>query len=330
MTCTIGIVYDLRSDYLKEGYTLEQIAELDTEATIEALDATLQALGHATDRIGHARALCARLVRGDRWDLVFNIAEGLRGRSREAQAPAILELYGVPYVFSDPLVLAATLDKAVAKRLVRSHGLPTPNFKVVASLSEAVPDGLRFPLFAKPIAEGTGKGIDERSRIDGPEELRAACARLLEAFGQQVLLEEYLPGREFTTAVIGTGRKARVIGTMEIEVLPAAARAIYSLEMKERCEEFVRYSAPPRDAVRRAVEDLALKSYLALECRDVGRVDIRLDADGAPSFMEVNPLPGLHPQHSDLPMIATQEGMPFERLIAEIVESARERARGAA
>ena len=168
MTCTIGLVYDLRSDYLKEGYTLEQIAELDTEATIEALDATLQALGHATDRIGHARALCARLVRGDRWDLVFNIAEGLRGRSREAQAPAILELYGVPYVFSDPLVLAATLDKAVAKRLVRSHGLPTPNFKVVASLSEAVPDGLRFPLFAKPIAEGTGKGIDERSRIDGP------------------------------------------------------------------------------------------------------------------------------------------------------------------
>lgn len=173
MTCTIGLVYDLRSDYLKEGYTLEQIAELDTEATIEALDATLQALGHATDRIGHARALCARLVRGDRWDLVFNIAEGLRGRSREAQAPAILELYGVPYVFSDPLVLAATLDKAVAKRLVRSHGLPTPNFKVVASLSEAVPDGLRFPLSPSPSPKARARA----STSARASTARRSCAR---------------------------------------------------------------------------------------------------------------------------------------------------------
>src|SRR5512143_3144038 len=159
MALTIGLVYDLRSDYLKEGYTLEQVAELDTEATINALDATLSSLGYRTDRIGHARALCARLVRGDRWDLVFNFAEGLHGRSREAQSPAILELYGVPYTFSDPLVLAVTLDKAVAKRLVHSHGLATPKFKVVARSAEARPDGLRFPLFAKPIAEGTGKGI---------------------------------------------------------------------------------------------------------------------------------------------------------------------------
>ncbi len=329
MTLSIGMVYDLRSDYLKEGFTLEEVAELDTEATIDALDATLRSLGYRTDRIGHARALCERLVRGDRWDLVFNFAEGLHGRSREAQSPAILELYGVPYTFSDPLVLAVTLDKAVAKRLVSSHGLPTPRFKVVATPQDASPDGLRFPLFAKPIAEGTGKGIDERSRIDTPEELRSVCARLLAAFKEPVIVEEYLPGREFTTAVIGTGKKARVIGTMEVEVMPAAARAIYSLEMKERCEEFVRYCAPPRDEVRRKVEALALASYLALECRDVGRVDIRLDAGGEPSFMEINPLPGMHPQHSDLPMIATQEGMRFEDLIGEIVRSALERTRGA-
>lgn len=330
MALTIGLVYDLRSDYLKEGYTLEQVAELDTEATIDALDSTLKALGYATDRIGHARALCERLVRGDRWDLVFNFAEGLHGRSREAQSPAILELYDVPYTFSDPLVLAVTLDKAVAKRLVASHGLATPKFKVVATLSEATPGTLRFPLFAKPIAEGTGKGIDERSRIDNADALKSVCARLLAAFKEPVIVEEYLPGREFTTAVIGTGKNARVIGTMEVEVMPAAARAIYSLEMKERCEEFVRYSAPARDAVRRKVEGLALASYLALECRDVGRVDIRLDADNEPSFIEINPLPGMHPQHSDLPMIATQEGMRFEELIAQIVKSALERVHGAA
>ena len=319
---TIGLVYDLRSDYLAEGFDEAAVAEFDSESTIEALERTLQALGHRTDRIGSARALCRRLVGGSRWDLAFNIAEGLAGRSREAQAPAILELFGVPYTFSDPLVCAATLDKAVAKRLVQSAGLHTPPFAVVRGLSE-LPNGiLRFPLFAKPLADGTGKGIDARSRIDTPEHLDRTCRSLLQQFRQPVLVEEYLPGREFTTAVLGTASAARVVGTMEIEVLPAEGRGIYSYDMKERCEELVRYGAPAAGVLRRRVEELALQAYQALECRDAGRVDVRLDRDGEPAFMEVNPLPGLHPTHSDLPMIATQEGMSYEELIGAIVDSA--------
>jgi len=322
---TIALTYDLRSDYIAEGYGVEDVAEMDSESTIEAIDSTIQSLGFRTDRIGHARALCRRLVAGDRWDLVFNIAEGLHGRSREAQVPALLELYGVPYTFSDPLVCAATLDKAVAKQLVRAAGVPTPDFLVVRGEGDLDGRLLRYPLFAKPLAEGTGKGIDAASRIDSPDRLAGTCRSLLSRFRQPVLVEEYLPGREFTTAILGTAGDARVLGTMEVSVLPAESNAIYSLEMKEKCEQFVRYTSPPRDAVRRDVEDVALRAYLALECRDVGRVDVRIDRDGRASFMEVNPLPGMHPTHSDLPMIATREGMSYRQLIGAIIDSALRR-----
>jgi len=322
---TIALTYDLRSDYIAEGYGVEDVAEMDSESTIEAIDSTIQSLGFRTDRIGHARALCRRLVAGDRWDLVFNIAEGLHGRSREAQVPALLELYGVPYTFSDPLVCAATLDKAVAKQLVRAAGVPTPDFLVVRGEGDLDGRLLRYPLFAKPLAEGTGKGIDAASRIDSPDRLVGTCRSLLSRFRQPVLVEEYLPGREFTTAILGTAGDARVLGTMEVSVLPAESNAIYSLEMKEKCEQFVRYTSPPRDAVRRDVEDVALRAYLALECRDVGRVDVRIDRDGRASFMEVNPLPGMHPTHSDLPMIATREGMSYRQLIGAIIDSALRR-----
>ena len=325
MTLQIGMVYDLRGDYLKEGYSEDEVAEFDSEETIDALERAISGLGHRVGRIGSARALCARLVGGERWDLVFNIAEGVRGRCRESQVPCLLDLYGIPYTFSDGLVCAATLDKAVAKRLVRDAGLATPRFQVVDTLDDLETVDLEYPLFAKPLAEGTGKGIDGRSRIDSPGSVRAVCGRLLERYRQPVLLEEYLPGREFTTGLIGTGAKTRILGTMEVEVLPEAGGDIYSYESKEACEHLVRYSRLRDASLLEAIEALARQSYLVLQCRDAGRVDIRLDPRGRPSFMEINPLPGLHPTHSDLPMIATQEGMPYIELIDAIVRSAAER-----
>ena len=322
----IGLVYDLRKDYLAQGYPEAAVAEFDSEETIDALDRTISSLGHQTDRIGNARALCSRLVAGDRWDLVFNIAEGLKGRSRESQAPCILELYDIPYTFSDPLVCAVTLDKAVTKHLLIAADLRTPRFAVIAVPGDISNIKLQYPLFAKPIAEGTGKGIDVDSKVESPAELNRTCGRLLKEYpGQAVLVEEFLPGREFTVGIIGTGRDARVIGTMEIVIPDGSLKAIYSYKTKELCDSLVKYHPAPRDCVRDAVENLALKSYRALECRDAGRVDIRLNTSGEPSFMEVNPLPGLHPTHSDLPMIATQEGMSYEQLIASIIESALKR-----
>ena len=318
----IGLTYDSRDEYAALGHKIEDIAEFDTEETISAIETTIQSLGHRTERIGHARALCSRLAGGARWDLVFNFAEGLAGRNREAQVPAILEAYGLPYTLSDALVCSVTLDKAVAKRLVASAGLRTPKFKVVRQLSDLAGLSLTYPLFAKPLAEGTGKGIDARSRIDSPEQLAQVCGALLERFEQPVLVEEYLPGREFTTGIVGTGSQARVIGTMEIEILPHAGEAVYSFENKENCDHLVRYSALRTGREKKQVEKLALESYRALECRDAGRVDLRMDGRGRPSFIEVNPLAGMHPTHSDLPMIATQEGMSYAELVGAIIESA--------
>lgn len=318
----IGLVYDLRDDYLAQGFTEDEVAEFDSAATISALEQALLSLGYVPERVGNGPALARQLAAGQRWDLVFNIAEGLYGRSREAQVPALLEMYGLAYTFSDPLACALTLDKAMTKRIVQSAGLRTARFAVVTSIEDVESVALQFPLFAKPVAEGTGKGVDNKSRVESIEALHAVCARLLTVHRQPVLVEEYLPGREFTTAILGTGQEAAVLGTMELTIRAGAPAADYSYEVKEQCEQCVDYFPMPRGSLRERVEDLALRAYQALECRDTGRVDIRLDIQGRPAFIEINPLPGLHPTHSDLPMIATQEGMPYEQLIGRIVHSA--------
>jgi D-alanine-D-alanine ligase len=339
----IGFTYDLRKDYLARGYSEEDVAEFDSEGTIDAIAGAIESLGHTVVRVGNAWELCRRLVAGEKWDLVFNVTEGLRGRSREAQVPAICELYNINYTFSDPLVSAATLDKAVAKRLVRDSGLYTAPFAVVNDIDDldaacrgrpvCLPkEGEHagsplpgFPLFAKPLAEGTGKGITNTSKIESPAQLREVCAELLKRYKQPVLLEEYLPGREFTVGILGTGQEAKVLGTMEIELIDASNNSIYSYASKELCETQVRYTKATGSVVAE-VEKLALRSYQALECRDAGRVDIRLDKNGTPCFLEVNPLAGMHPSHSDLPMIATQEQMSYQKLIDSIIKSAIRRA----
>jgi D-alanine-D-alanine ligase len=323
----IGLTYDLRSEYLALGFKEEDAAEFDSDITIDTIEKTIRDSGHIPDRIGHARSLCKRLAAGERWDLVFNIAEGLHGRSREAQVPCLLDVYDIPYTFSDPLVCAVTLDKAVAKRIVQASGLHTPGFHVVRSEEDIGAVTLPYPLFAKPIAEGTGKGIDKTSCVQSAAQLRELCLTLLARYGQPVLVEEFLPGREFTVGILGTGSQARVLGTMEVSIRKNAETTIYTFEVKEKCDDLVDYSRPQRTADIEAVERLALESYRALELRDGGRVDIRMDRHGKPSFMEVNPLPGLNPVHSDLPMIAAQEGMSYSQLINAILNGALARAR---
>jgi D-alanine-D-alanine ligase len=328
----IGLTYDLRSEYLAAGYGEEETAEFDRPDTIDAIESAVQSLGHATDRIGNIWRLVERLAAGDRWDLVFNIAEGLRGLGREAQVPAVLDAYGIPYTFSDPLVMALSLHKGHTKAVVRAAGAPTPDFLVVESQADLAPGGrlerapLSFPVFAKPIAEGTGKGITAASKITSFEALKSACADLLARYKQPVLVETYLSGREFTVGLAGTGEKARVLGTLEITLLEGAEADAYSYVNKERCEELVNYQlVRPADESVRMAEETALLAWRALDCRDAGRVDLRCDERGAPQFIEVNPLSGLHPAHSDLPMLCTQLGIPYVELIRMILESASER-----
>ena len=323
----IGITYDLRAEYLAAGYSEEQTAEFDRPDTIDAIDAALGALGHQTDRIGSIRRLVERLADGDCWDLVFNIAEGLHGAARESQVPALLDAFEIPYTFSDPLVMAIALHKDVAKTLARQAGLPTADFAVVRQPSDVQRIELPLPLFVKPAAEGTSKGISPASRITRRENLPAACEELLARFRQPVLVETYLPGREFTVGIVGTGQCARVLGTLEIVLRPQAESDVYSLLNKEQCEELVEYRLvrADSDAEVAQAEAIALAAWRLLGCRDAGRVDLRSDQFGRPQFLEANPLPGLHPEHSDLPILCTKLGITYQELIGQIVTSASAR-----
>lgn len=320
----VGLTYDLRTDYLAAGFSEEETAEFDRPDTIDAIESALRQLGHSTERIGNVRQLVPRLAAGRRWDLVFNIAEGLAGVSREAQVPAVLEAYEVPYTFSDPLVLALTLHKALTKRVLRDWGVPTADFRVVESEADALRVDLPLPLFVKPLAEGTAKGIDGQSLVTGREQLVRVCLRVLRDFRQPALVEVFLPGREVTVGIIGTGAAAVAVGTLEIVLRSHAEPHSYTYVNKERCEELCDFPlAEP--ALAREAEALALAAWRGLDCRDAGRVDLRADARGQLHVMELNPLPGLHPSHSDLPIICTAVGLPYVELIRRIVESAARR-----
>ena len=320
----IGITYDLREDYLIEGYSEEETAEFDRAETIEAIDQTLKELGYRTDRIGHLKSLTRRLAAGDRWDLVFNIAEGLRGFGREAQVPALLDAYDIPYTFSDPLVLALTLHKGMTKHVIRDMGIPTPDFAIIEKEDQITGICLSYPLFAKPVAEGTGKGITAASKINTEKELVEVCRMLLTVFKQPVLVESFLPGREFTVGIIGTGKDAIATDTMEVFLKAQAEPDVYSYINKENCEELVEYRLV-YDEEAQQVRETALSAWRGLGCRDAGRMDLRSDRSGRPNFMEVNPLAGLHPQHSDLPIIFSLMGKTFHQLIDMIMHSALKR-----
>lgn len=317
----IGITYDLRTDYLAMGYGEEETAEFDSEITIAAICDALGALGHVPVRIGNIRALAAQLVAGERWDAVFNICEGLHGLAREAQVPALLDAYDIPYVFSDPLTLSLTLDKAMTKRVVRDAGIATADFAVIETMADVAAVDMPFPLFAKPVAEGSGKGVNARSKIANAAQLKAVARDLLAQFHQPVLVETFLSGREFTVGIVGTGDKARVLGVSEIVPKPAYVGEGYGYENKETGWEDkvdIRRSQGPEAKAAGAV---ALDAWRALRCRDGGRIDIRCDAAGKPHFIEVNPLAGLRPGYSDLYFIAQYAGLTYEGLIGAILES---------
>jgi D-alanine-D-alanine ligase len=317
----IALTYDLRDDYLAAGFSEELAAEFDFPDTIDAIEQTLADLGHLPERVGNVHALAARLVAGERWDLVFNTAEGVGGYGREAQVPALLDAYGIAYTFADPLVCCLTLHKAIAKRVMRDAGVRTPDFALVADERDLAAVALPVPLFVKPVAEGSAKGVSARSRVESAAELGPACREIWRRFGQPALVERFLPGREFTVGLLGEGASARAIGTLEVGFRESAEPHAYTFENKERCEALCEYRLA-RGPLAERLEAVALGAWRAVGGRDAGRVDLRLDADAEPSVMEVNALPGLHPSHSDLPMIATAVGMPYPTLIAAIVDAA--------
>lgn len=317
----IGLTYDLKDDYRGLGLSEDQIAEFDSPETIEAIEGALQRIGFETCRIGNIFSLVRALASGETWDMVFNICEGLYGIGREAQVPALLNAYRIPCTFSDPCVLSLTLHKALAKRAVRDMGIPTPEFFLVESLQDIAQVRMEFPLFVKPFAEGTSKGVTARSVIRSRAELVEMCAHLLEQYSQPVLVERFLSGREFTVGIVGTAERACAVGIAEVVLHAQAEQGVYSYLNKDRCEELVTYTRPDDSEAALAVAT-ALDVWRGLGCFDAGRVDLRSNERNIPEFIEVNPLAGLHPTHSDLPIICTAEGIAYDELISRIMASA--------
>jgi len=324
----IGIAFDLKDDAPPApGLPDDWQEEFDSPETVAAIAAAIRANGHEVVELGDGRPLVEKLL-ADPPDLVFNIAEG-RGvsRSREARVPAVCEMLDVPCTGSDPLTLAAALDKDVARRLVASVHVKVPigaTFRSDEDLDEFtsrsyLPCG---PMIVKPAWEGSSKGIRGKCVVETPEEAVTAISALHRDHRQPALVEEYVAGDELTVGVVGND-PPRVLGVMRVLPLRAEKHFIYSLEVKRDWKDRVRYECPARLPPGRlqAVEEAALKAYEALGCRDIARIDFRL-RDGDPYFIEANPLPGLNPETGDISLLARFMGVDHTALVGMILDAA--------
>ena len=338
-TLRIGFAFNRKPDEVGSPATLpsgrpipgnaaDLYAEWDDDVTIDAIEAALAEAGEVV-RLEATEDFPVRL-KESKVDIVFNVAEGLWGPNREAHVPALCEFWGVPYTGSDPLTLALCLDKGRAKEILAYRGIPTADFAVLTPgdrRRETIP---RLPVMVKPIHEGSSKGITQASLCRTRAAVSREVSRVWQQYGQPALVERWLPGREFTCAILGNGAGARVLPVVEVDfdALPGGAERIYSYEAKwlwDRPEdplEIFRCPAPLSRGLAGQIEDTVLAAYHALRCRDWARIDIRLDARGVPHILEVNPLPGVLPDpamNSCFPKAARAAGMDYGSMIRGVL-----------
>ncbi len=343
----LGLAYNLRPNAMphRDGafspsspFPPDQYLEWDEPATIAAVEEALRAFGEVV-RLEAVGDFPRRLAEA-RVDLLFNMAEGASGPSREAQVPAIAEFLGVPYTASDPLTLAVALHKGRTKEILSQRGVPTPPFLLIESFGDlARLDGMGYPLFLKPAWEGSSKGISIQNRVDSPRAAKARAEELMGTYRQPVLAEAYLPGEEFTVAILGNGPEARCLPTIRFrfETLPRGAPPVMGYEAKwvwdtpEAALDVLECPAGIAAPLDGQIQATALAAYRALACRDWARVDLRLDASGRPQVLEVNPLPGIIPDpaaNSCFPRAAAAAGLSYAELIQEVVRIAWRRITG--
>src|SRR4051812_3185465 len=317
--------------------TSDVYAEWDSVETIDAVATALSVYGEVI-RLEATEEFPERL-RTERPDIVFNIAEGLRGTNREAHVPAICEFLDVPYSGSDPFTLSLCLHKARTKDVLTARGIPNAAFTLIDSetaLEQLLATNDRFPLFLKPVQEGSSKGITEKNLVRTRDELDAQARFLLETYSQPVIAEEFLTGAEFTCGVLGNGGDARVLPLVAINFgsLPSGAVPIYGYEAKwiwdTPSDPLDIFECPARidDKLQSAIEDVVLRAYRVLGCRDWSRIDVRLDSTGVPNIVEVNPLPGILPNPEDnscLPKAARAAGLNYDQLIQSALLAAAAR-----
>jgi D-alanine-D-alanine ligase len=340
MTLRIGFAYNQKPEAEDEPPgsprpTGDRFAEWDDPQTIAAVEAALAEAG-VVIRLEADEEFPARL-RSVRPDIVFNIAEGLYGPNRESHVPAICEFYDIPYTGSDPMGLGLGLDKRRSKEAFRSAGVPVPEGVVISDLSQRhLALRVPAPAMVKPLYEGSSKGIPESALCESPDDVLAQVDRVLEDYRQPALVEEFMPGREFTCAILGNGSRARALPLVEIrfDALPVGSKPIYGYEAKwiwdtpERPLPIFQCPAPVNDRLGAAVADVALGAFHAVGCRDWARVDVRMDGNGQPRVLEINPLPGVLPdpdQNSCFPKAARAAGLSYNAMIRAVLDAALER-----
>lgn len=298
-------------------------AEYDSPTTLQAIREAIASWGHEVVDL-EANAELPTILASTPVDIVFNIAEGFKGRNRESQVPALLELLDIPYTGSDPATLSLALDKALAKKIVKQAGIMTPNFQLLSTGKERLLKEFTYPLIIKPVAEGSSKGVLPKSVCNSENELRAVAREMIEKYQQPALVEEYISGREFTVGLLGE-RRPRVLAPMEIVFLDREEKTpVYSFQHKLDWNDRIRYDVPAKldPAHTEKLRTAARGAFMALGCRDVARIDFRMDEKGRIYFIECNPLPGLTPGWSDLVLIAQGSGMDYRSLIGEIMAGA--------
>ncbi|MFQ6044829.1 MAG: D-alanine--D-alanine ligase [Gemmatimonadales bacterium] len=346
----IALAYNQRPDALQDGgdtdgdgasesLCVEAFVEWDEPATIQAVADALAALGEVIPL--EATGDFPSRLHNSRPDLLFNMAEGLSGPSREAQVPAIAEFLGIPYTGSDPLTLALALHKARSKEIWQRHGIPTAPFVLIADRDDV--EQLRrfqhYPAFLKPAWEGSSKGITQANLVEHPARAIEQCVHLLDRYQQPILAESFLPGDEFTVAVLGNGDRTTCLPLIRyrFDGLPAGAVPVVGFEAKWTWDqphdplEILECPAAIAPALEAVLRDTALRAYRCLGCRDWGRVDLRLDPAGVPSVIEINPLPGVIPDpvaNSCFPRAAHEAGMTHAELIQHVASIAWQRITG--
>ncbi len=320
----VGVVYNLKHAEQSHSAAPDDQAEYDSMDTVLAIERALQRQGCRTVLLEADEELPEKLRR-HRPDLVFNIAEGRGGRAREAQVPALLSLFDIPYTGSDETTLCIALDKAMTKRLLATYRIPTPRYRVYEPAMRIRTSGLRFPVIVKPNAEGSSKGIADVCIAENAAELKSLVEQNLTLYGGSVLAEEYIHGREFTVGLLGNGESVCVFPPMEIlyHDSPIPGYHVYNYTVKQQYTKYVSYSCPAElsPKLEREIVRLSKKIFLALGCRDFARVDFRLDEAGKLYFIEINPLPGLAPHYSDYPMLAEFCGVEYDDLVGSVLRA---------
>lgn len=321
----VGLTYNLKKNVVSEAPDNE--AEYDSIETVIAIKQALEGSGLSVQLMEANEGLPA-LLEQHSVDIVFNIAEGIQGRGREAEVPAILNFYKIPFTGSDETTLCIALDKAITKRLLASYHIRTPKYFVVSKENRSVRRNIKFPAIVKPNAEGSSKGISDVAIVSDSRELRSLLDQNFKLYGQDMLVEEYIHGREFTVGILGNGSDTHVFPPMEIVYLNKENKYnIYSFNVKKDYKKLIRYDCPAQldKGIEKEMMDMARKVYDTLQCKDFSRMDFRLSEDGKPYFIEINPLPGLAPGYSDFPMLAEFCGMDYESLVRGVLASALKR-----